>query len=91
MLALSAVVDTRGADLDHPGSGGDLSGPGEPVAHHQSVTGVVELLGVGLEVGPALGRQGDGQHVLGGHPAQLVEADRHGLGVIHHVRGGVMD
>ena len=40
---------------------------------------------MGLEVGPALGQKRHGQHVLGGHPTQLVEADRHGLGVTHRV------
>ncbi len=83
---------TRGAlDLDHAGPRRHLPGPGVPVGDHQALAHGVELLGMGLEVGPALGQKRHGQHVLGGHPTQLVEADRHGLGVTHRARGGVMD
>ena len=85
MLALPAVVDPRRAHLDHAGPRRHLPGPGVPVGDHQALAHGVELLGMGLEVGPALGQKRHGQHVLGGHPTQLVEADRHGLGVTHHV------
>ncbi len=46
---------------------------------------------MGLEVGPALSQQRHRQHVLGGHPAQLVETHGQSLGVVHRGRGGVMD
>ena len=83
---------TRGAlDLHHPRPGRHLPGPGIAVAHHQALPGGVERVGVGLEVGPALGQQRHRQHLLGCHPAQLVEADLQGLGVINRDRGGVMD
>ena len=44
-----------------------------------------------VEVGLALSQQGDGQHLVGSDPAQLVEVDDQGLGVVHRVRGRIMD
>jgi hypothetical protein len=42
--------------------------------------GRVERAGVRLEVGPPLGVEGQGEHLPGGQPAQLVEIKRRGVG-----------
>jgi len=78
-------------DFDGAGPGGHRASPGPSVAHHQAVAGLVEELGMRLEVGPALGQKGHGDHVLGGHPANLVEAQHSGFFVTNRVSGGVMD
>jgi hypothetical protein len=78
-------------DLDHPGPGRHLSGPGVAVADNQAVAGGVELGAMSLEVGPALGQKRHRQHLLGSHPAELVEVDGHRLGIINHLRGGILD
>lgn len=90
-LALPTVVDPGGLDLDDACAGRDLPFPGVTVAHNQAFSGGVELCGVGLEVGPPFGQQRRGQHLLGGHPADLVEADGSCFVLTHRVRGGVMD
>ena len=91
MLALSAVVDPGALTSTIPAPVVTSRARANPLPTTRRCPVASSSCGMGLEVGPALGQQGDGQHLLGGHPAQLVEADRHGLGVIHRVRGGVMD
>ena len=91
LFAVPAIVDPGGLDLQRPGAGGDRAGPGEPVAHHQAPSGGVEDVGMGLEVGPALGCQCNRQHLLGGQTADLVQADGAGFFLANRVVGGVMD
>jgi hypothetical protein len=72
-----------------PAPGGHLALPGVAVAHHQVLAGGVCLVSMGIEVGTALSQQGYLQHLLGGQPAQLVQADssRH---VVFHPLGLMM-
>ena len=88
VLSFPAVVDARCLHLDHPGAGHDLSLFGVAVADHEPFARLVDDLGVSVEVSPAFGQQGGGQHLARGQAAQLVQVD--GCGVILHPRGGVV-
>jgi hypothetical protein len=61
-----------------------------PLPTTRRCPGSVEHLGVSFEVGPALGQQRHGEHLLGVDPADLVEVDLQRLGVINRDRVGVM-
>jgi len=91
LFPLAPVVDPRDTHLDGARSRRDRAGPVKPVAHHQPMTGGVQLVGVFLEVGPALGQQRHGQHVLGRQAADLVQAGSRGFFVANRLCGGVMD
>ena len=74
-LAHAAVIDPGRRHRHHPGTGHDLPRAGQTVAHHETVAGRVEDLGVGLEVGPSLGLEGQREHLPGGQAAQLVKVE----------------
>jgi hypothetical protein len=78
MLAFPTVIDPGGFDLDGPGTGRDLALLGVTVADDQAFARLVELVGVGVQVGPTLSQQSYLEHLLGGQAAQLVQADRCG-------------
>ena len=91
MLALPAVVDPRGAHLDHAGPRRHLPGRAYPLPTTRRLPVASSSVGVGLEVGPALGQQGHGQHLLGRPPGTARRGRSSWFGVTHRARGGVMD
>ena len=88
MLAFPAVVDPGGFHLDHAGTGRHLPLLGVAVADDQALAGAVELVGVGVQVGLALGQQRQLEHLLGGQAAQLVQADS--CGCLLRACGGIL-
>lgn len=69
------VIPPRAADLDRPGPS---QGPGwgVAVADHQPPATLVDLVGVGGQVGVHLRFQGLGQHPAGAFAGQLVQSRR---------------
>ena len=86
-LAVTFVVHPWGFDRDRTGAGDDLTLAGVTVADHQTPAGLIEIIGVGVEIGLAFSQQGSGQHLLSSQPAQFVEIDRGGRPAI----GGLFD
>ena len=55
------------------------------------MAGRVERAGVRPEVGPPFGLQGQGEHLPGGQPAQLVEIEGRGIGALRLGGAGLVD
>jgi len=89
-LAVPTVVDSRGDHLHHAGTGHHLARSGVAVAHHHAQPGRVKDVGVGVQVRATFGLQGQGEHLGGGDPAQLVEVDRQLFGLRRLPRRRVM-
>ena len=51
---------------------------GVAVPHDQALAGLVDDVGVGVQVSLALDQQRRSEHFLGGQAAQLVQADAYG-------------
>jgi hypothetical protein len=77
------VIHPRAADLDRPGAHRQRPGWGVAVADHQPPAALVDLVGVGGQVGVHLSFQGLGQHPAGAFAGQLVQAQAQlGLGLL---------
>ena len=68
-----AVVHPRRHHLDRPGAGHDLAGLGVPVADHQPLAVLVELVDQARHVGVDLGLQRRGQHPPGALTDQFIQ------------------
>jgi hypothetical protein len=78
MLAFPAVIDPGGFDLGQAGTGRYLPFLGIAIADDEALARLVDQVGVGVQVGPALGEERHLEHFLGGQAAQLVQADSRG-------------
>jgi hypothetical protein len=77
------VIHPRAADLDRPGAHRQGPGWGVAVADHQPPAALVDLVGVGGQVGVHLRFQGLGQHPAGALAGQLVQVQAQlGLGLL---------
>jgi hypothetical protein len=61
-----------------------------PVTNNNTIAGRIDLIGMGVEIGPPLRQQRSSEHLLSGHPTQLIEVDRAGhLELVDHVTIGL--
>jgi len=88
MLAFPAVIDPGGFDLDQAGTGSYLPLLGIAIADDEALARLIDQVGVGVQVGPALGEERYLEHFLGGQAAQLVQADSRGC--LLRACGGIM-
>jgi len=72
----SRLSFTRGADSDRTGTGDNITSTGVPVRDDHPFAGRVDLIGVAIKIGLTLRQQRGREHLLRGHPAQLIKVDR---------------
>jgi hypothetical protein len=89
-LTVAFIVHSWRFDRHRPGPGDDVALACVPVTNNNTYAGRVDLIGVGVEIGLPLRQQGSGEHLLSGHPTQLIEVDRAGhLEHVDHVTVGL--